>query len=391
MIRWKSSLTLTTLSCPAGPSSAVVDAPGRRRITADQAVEQREDKADAALLLIDRERAGAGLDGIYSAGREIREGELFGEAQRLARRRLRGVTRFLDNAVKRAERLGRRRKITPWGVFNFYVAAAVEGEGRALARLGLWPVRREGAPDDAELDLSAALADRLLYAEDARSVGERIRALLLQDAEQAAALERALRELAGRSPEAAAAAIAEQEELWLGALVPGFASQSLRELRVLPWRDAKGGLLKWSGLVQPATGEIVPRLLLDRNAATKDRSRLSVRWTTTPEGLAAGAVDYRVVVLSGEDELAEIAIRHADKPQQQAVFSVEDFEELEGDEKFEAVVRITVPGAENVPAVTTETFTLEFGEVPGQLSSASGQIVRTLSEGAIGPADPRRL
>ena len=45
-------------------------------------------------------------------------------------------------------------------------------------------------------------------------------------------------------------------------------------------------------------------------------------------GLAAGAVDYRVVALSGEDELAELSIRHVDKPQQQAVFSVDDFEEL---------------------------------------------------------------
>ena len=53
---------------PGWNLAAVVDTPGRRRITADQAVEQREDKGDAALLLIDRERAGAGLDGIYSAG-----------------------------------------------------------------------------------------------------------------------------------------------------------------------------------------------------------------------------------------------------------------------------------------------------------------------------------
>jgi DNA phosphorothioation-dependent restriction protein DptH len=48
--------------------------------------------------------------------------------------------------------------------------------------------------------------------------------------------------------------------------------------------------------------------------------------------------------------------------------------------------RITATGVEDVTAVTTETFTLEFGQVPGQLSSASGQVVRTLSEGAIGLA-----
>ena len=143
--------------------NAVVDVPGRRRITADQAVEQREDKAIAALLLIDPLRAGAGLDGIYSAGREIGEGELFDAAQSLARKPLRGRTGFLDAAVRRAERLGRRRRITPWRRFDFYVAAASEGEGRAIARLGLWPIQGEGA-SDAALDVSAAMSDRLLYA-----------------------------------------------------------------------------------------------------------------------------------------------------------------------------------------------------------------------------------
>ena len=65
---------------------AVIDSVGDRRITADQAVEQREDKSGASFLLIDPLRAGAGLDGIYSAGREIGEAELFGKALDLARK-----------------------------------------------------------------------------------------------------------------------------------------------------------------------------------------------------------------------------------------------------------------------------------------------------------------
>src|SRR5271168_4488190 len=44
---------------------------GIRCITADRAVELRESKQEPLLLLIDRGRAGAGLDGIYSASREI--------------------------------------------------------------------------------------------------------------------------------------------------------------------------------------------------------------------------------------------------------------------------------------------------------------------------------
>ncbi|WP_197057899.1 hypothetical protein [Sphingomonas sp. Ant H11] len=69
---------------------AVVDAAGENRITADGAVELRENKADPILFIIDPLRAGAGLDGIYSAAREIGEAELFRGAQERARRPLRG-------------------------------------------------------------------------------------------------------------------------------------------------------------------------------------------------------------------------------------------------------------------------------------------------------------
>ena len=41
-----------------------------RTITADRAVEMRETKGDATLLLVDTHLAGAGMDGIYSASRE---------------------------------------------------------------------------------------------------------------------------------------------------------------------------------------------------------------------------------------------------------------------------------------------------------------------------------
>ena len=99
--------------------AAVVDKAGPRRITTDQAVEQREDKAEPVLFLIDPLRAGAGLDGIYSAAREITEADLFKEAQKEARRSLRGRRGFVDMAVKRAQRLGRRHRLTPWQVFDF--------------------------------------------------------------------------------------------------------------------------------------------------------------------------------------------------------------------------------------------------------------------------------
>ena len=372
---------------PGWAVNAVIDVAGSRRMSADQAVEQREDKAGASLLLVDPLRAGAGLDGIYSAGREIGEAELFGEALKLARRKFFGRMGVLDEAVRRAERLGRRRRLTPWSKFDYYVSAA-EDPGGALARLGLWPVATEGDPSTSELDMSAELADRLLYVSDTRAIAERVRALQLDDARsQGPALERALRAVSGMSPEEAARRIEEQPDLWLGALRPGFASEEVRRINLTPWRDTKGAVLRWSGLGRSGDEDTTPRLVLDRAALAKDRAQLTVRWSSDPEELVAGSIDYRVSVMAGEDILAERVVRHRDHRTQQVAITVDDFEDLEGTEKFDAVVEVAAIGFEHVAPVQSEPFTLEFGQTAKLLTSASGQEVRTLVEGAIGVGD----
>ncbi|MGJ5043081.1 ATP-binding protein [Bradyrhizobium sp. HKCCYLRH1062] len=372
---------------PGWTINAVIDVTGPRRITADQAVEQREDKGDAALLIIDPLRAGAGLDGIYSAGREIGEAELFNETLALARKPFWGHMSVLDEAIRRAERLGRRRRLTPWAKFDFYISAS-RNAGRAVARLGLWPIACEGYPSSSELDLSAELADRLLYVNDTRVVSERVRALVLEEADtDGPELERALRSIAGLSPEESARRIEGQPNLWLGAIKPGFASEALRSIQLTSWRDAKGNLLKWSGLINGEGEETTPRLVLDRNAATKDRAQCVMRWTTNPDGIAAGSVDYRISVVAGEDLLAERVVSHRDHRYQQVVLGVDDFDELEGNEKFDAIVQVIAIGLDDVAVVQSEPITLEFGEAAKSLSSASGQEVRTLIEGAIGVGD----
>ncbi|SEM44747.1 hypothetical protein SAMN04515666_111177 [Bosea lupini] len=372
---------------PGWTVNAVVDVTGLRRITADQAVEHREDKGDAALLLIDPLRAGAGLDGIYSAGREIGEAELFQEALKLARKPMYGRTAVLDNAVWRAERLGRRRRLTPWSKFDFYVSAA-QDIGRSLARLGLWPIASNDDPSTSELDLSAELADRLLYVSDTRAIAERVRALQLENAEDRnPALEQGLRSAAGMSPEEAARHIEDQPDLWLGSIKPGFATEELRRLQLTSWRDAKGNVLKWSGLTRSDDEDAAPRLVLDRTASTKDRPKLTVRWTTDPEQIVVGGVEYRVSIIAGEDVLAERVVHHRDHRVQQVAIGVDDFEELEGTEKFDAVVEVAAVGQETVAPVQSEAFILEFGETIKQLTSSSAQAVRTLVEGAIAIGD----
>lgn len=365
--------------------SAVVDKPGNRRLTADQAVEQREDKGDAVVFLIDPLRAGAGLDGIYSSAREIGEAELFQVANERARKPLRGRVAIARNALRRAERLGRRRKITPWQEFDFLIATAIEGERRAIGRLGLWPVAGVGVMSAEELELSAAMAERLLFPQDARRVDERVRTLLLDNPpEIVSGLERFLRSLTGRSPHDAAAEVADHPEYWLGSLKPRFSGEVLTKVNLTSWRKPNGGLQTWSGLKLSADDAIKPVLRLDRDAATKDRAKLTVRWTTEPESLTAGSVEYRVAVMAGEEVIAEQITVHRNKPLQQVVFSLEDFEELEGTEKFEAFVQVAPLAAVDVEPARTEEFVLEFGESQSDGTAAgSGQIVRTLVDGAI--------
>ena len=130
----------------------------------------RETKADAVLLLVDTARAGAGMDGIYSAAREVDDASLFTEALRLAGRE---VTRQLSAAHRQYARMrSRRREPTVgglafpcWTEFDFLcqVAANRKHPGEYLHLLGLWPVQEPTAPDETDgLDVSRIFVDRLL-------------------------------------------------------------------------------------------------------------------------------------------------------------------------------------------------------------------------------------
>ena len=146
------------------------DDEANRTTDADTAVELRETKDEPTLLLVDTGRAGAGMDGIYNAAREVGEAELFTEAGRLARAevtsRLSSTHRaYADRAIRRAQGVGRHDSVSPWAEFDFLcrVAANRRHPGEYLYLLGLWPVAA-AADGDAGGELAAArrFVDRLL-------------------------------------------------------------------------------------------------------------------------------------------------------------------------------------------------------------------------------------
>src|SRR5262245_4359683 len=159
-----------------------------RTITADHAVELRESKSDPTLLLVDTVRAGAGMDGIYSATREVDETSLFNRARRLAANEVssclsRGALAYAERAVKKARRLGQRFSISPWVEFDYMVRVAAERRhpGEFLHLLGLWPVKEgdQGNSDDG-LDVSRFFVDWMLGATSANlTPAQRIEAVKL--------------------------------------------------------------------------------------------------------------------------------------------------------------------------------------------------------------------
>src|SRR5665213_733949 len=120
----------------------------RRTITADRAVELRETKEGASLLLVDTDKAGAGMDGIYSAAREVDEAGLFDEALALAGREMtltlsRACRLYAERAVKRARGHGSHFSISRWTEFDYFcrVLADKKHPGEYLHLIGLWPVQ----------------------------------------------------------------------------------------------------------------------------------------------------------------------------------------------------------------------------------------------------------
>lgn len=366
-------------------------------VTADEAVDLREEKKGSILLLVDvkEAEAGAGMDGIYSAVREIGERELLDEAISQALKLMpRDVRDFAQAAHRQAKGLGRANAISPWRQFEFYARCAAEPReaGKHVSALGLWPILPEDGLRKEDVQVSAQVVERLLLAgATSLTTRARVESLLLDDEEKFRRLEAFLRETAGLSWTEVAAEAGGRPEVWLNSLRPGFLNQELRGIELVPWRSGPAATpYKWSGL---APGEEnTPVFLIGGQG--QDKAKLVVKWKTTPKDIKAGAVDYRVSILTGsESELVSRQVGHTGKETQQCAFTVDDFEELDEGGKWEAKVRVQPVGAES-PELDgeagdsplcreSETFILTFGTGPVPIVESVGKKARALVEEAI--------
>jgi len=365
------------------------DAAGRQ-ITSDQAVELREDKCDGVLLLIDPQRAGAGMDGIYSSAREISEKDLFDRTVKIARSSI-GPERAakVEAAFKRARQVGERRAVSRWQEFEFLsrVYDDPESFGRSLPHLGLWPVA--ATPEqitEEDLTLSVRMVERLLLGTGTEKTASAcVESLLLLDPShsQQHDLERTATEASRRPVAEILHKIADQEHLWIRELDPKFLSQELQAIEIKDWRSRTGSLYKWSGLTDGDEGEL-PQFVLNREIRdTAKQPRLHVRFTTLPTEIPKGAIEFRVSVMSGEDELAWRQMTHSGKAELTVKFTLDDFQDLPDDSQHEARIQVTAEGHSEIPEAFTEEFLLRFGDVESQTLASNAKRIRCLGEGAI--------
>ena len=282
----------------------------RRLITSDQAVEVREDKGQAILLLIDVLRAGAGMDGIYSASRELTEAMIFNQTKKLTRAQIgRELFDKAEQAVKQVRYIGERKSLSKWQQIQFYASLCADPNefGRSIAALGLWPIQGDAESIlERDLQVASRIVDRLfLGSGNARTPAERVESLLLKDETpaQGIGLQQIVREAARRPLADVISQIVSNSALWLGEIQPEFLSQQLHKVKIRSWRNTKGVIGKWSGLVEGNP----PQFLLSSDKVSK----LEVRFETEPEELPKGSVEYRVSVMAGDDELAYRDVSHA--------------------------------------------------------------------------------
>ena len=368
-----------------------------RTVTADYAVELRESKSDALLLLVDTEQAGAGMDGIYSAAREVDEATLFREARRLAareitRRRTAAIRRYAEAALSvAARRYGGREAVSPWTAFDYMcrVAAGKRSPGAFLHFLGLWPISdSEESTYEPALSAARRFVDRLLGpATSNLAPAARIESLRLdsRSLERQSQLERFLHSVDAKPLLTALHELEIKENLWVGALRIEQAARSIRGIELTPWRNTRGTLHKWSGLALPEATEEPPALILSQEG-TRTGSTLEVRWTVDPADLEHNAVDYRVAVLTSnlDEELAGQDVAHfARKSGEKCRFSGDDFSTLDDDSLLSAKVVVAVIGNDKIERQESEEFIIRFGEPPNQETDGVGVKVRTFSEGLI--------
>lgn len=371
-----------------------------RTVTADRAVEIRETKERATLLLIDTTRAGAGIDGIYNASREVDETELFREARRLVGRQITkqlssANRRFAETAIKRSQGHGRTSTVSQWAEFDFLcrVLASQGSLGAHVHLLGLWNfIDPSECDQDDTLDSACMFVDRLLGPVGAStSPTARIASVRLdrESERNKGDLERFLNSVDTKPLLTALRTLADLRHLWIGALRTKSAATSIQGFELISWRNRNGSIAKWSGLTEETnendSDEVSPPVLvLEREANKKKGGTLEIRWKAEPAELEKAAAEYRVSVLTDVEEeliVSDNILHSARRGGERWRFTRDDFSSIPEDALLSAKVVVTATSNQDIEPQVSEEFIIRFGDIPDPEVRGFRETIRTFSEG----------
>ncbi len=363
-------------------------------ITSDQAVALREQKGPALLLLVDRQKAGPGMDGVYSACKEIKEEELFKRACDEVVQAVEppAYRKWLRHLLKETGQ--RQQHRSPWFRFDFLVRSTADPSswGQFLWLLRLWPV--VGFPITGKADEQKA---RLYLEQSARLVAEVLdtRDPLLSVAERLAqsqartrteadalALQQFLESRRHEPTEAMLRALSEHPHFWLGEIELASAANSLSGIELSPWRTKRGTApFKWSGLVADEQ-EKDPVWVISPD---DDTGQLQVKWKTVPPELPEGSVLYHLSIVAEDGQvLTEKQVSHRGKKEEVAAFTSDELTDDNGQLYVRARVRLVAEDGHVRLEQETESFIIRYGDLPPDAAhSRSFPWVRTLSDGLV--------
>ncbi|NMC60188.1 MAG: ATP-binding protein [Candidatus Methanofastidiosa archaeon] len=366
-------------------------------ITADQAVNLREKKEKNILLFVDKKQAGAGMDGIYSASREINESDFFKIAHHIVLKKLpTDIRHFVEMSKKIAKKIGKKNSISPWQEFFFYCSCFNEPEkvGTFIADLGLWPIDTSKELNISDIDSSFQMVERLLLTTNSNNtIPQRIQSLLLPEEEKSIIpeLEKFIRSCEGMRWREKVLKLKDYPQFYLNQIHPGFLEGKIKKIELIQWRSSnKGKPFSWSGLEMKDDHNLY---YFPKSAKEKSKS-LQVRWKTIPT-VKQGSVTYHISILTGSGtELVGKECIHTGKNYESCSFFWEDFDEeglMDGEGKWEAIICVH-PTNEKEPEQNeesdlwkiSETFILSFEEQKSSIQKTTvGKIERALVEGII--------
>ena len=362
-------------TCYLVSGAANVQASQSGIITSDHAVELREQKTSALFFLVDAVSAGSGLDGVYSAGREITESTLFSAAIDEWCKRQKAPRRDLLNKILRHSPGRRGDRFS-----DFQYLDACSDDASLLENswmVGLWPTIQEDKRDiSAQLALSAFIIRSLSKRPGGgySSPANRLSAIGCDanDPDMQQILK--LTDEADRTSwKSAFTRFPPAREFYVGNWkIDLIETSALTEIKLVPWRKPSGDANAWSGLSKGIDGLLEYAVSVTPNVKTSD---LVVRWKTNPRVVPRHEALFEVTLrVAGMQVMSQVSTESTGKDILSAKFRAEDLPIDTGD-YYEADITVACDGIEAI----TERFVIREGD-PKVRKGTGRREFRTVAE-----------